>query len=62
MKNLKKLSRKQLQLIQGGKSCAFTCRDGSIATLSSCSTCLEYQGDGVACYEARENAIHVATC
>lgn len=62
MKNLKTLSRKQLSKILGGASCAHTCSDGSFIYISSCTKCMEYQGDGVACYDSKEKAMHVATC
>lgn len=62
MKNFKKLSREQLKMVSGGTSCAGTCSDGSFVSLSSCTSCLDYQGGGVACFNSHENSIHVETC
>ena len=62
MKNLKKLSRENLRTISGGKSCASSCADGSMVSISSCSSCIEYSG-GAACYDANgRGAIHVEHC
>lgn len=64
MKNLKKLSRGKLRAITGGKSCASSCSDGSMVYISSCTSCIsDYQGDGVACYDANaKGAIRVESC
>jgi hypothetical protein len=62
MKNLKKLSRENLRVISGGKSCAASCSDGSMVFISSCSSCISYSG-GAACYDANgKGAIHVELC
>lgn len=63
MKNLKKLSRENLRIITGGKSCAASCSDGSIVYVSSCTSCVQYEG-GAACYDAngRGGSMHVSTC
>lgn len=62
MKNLKKLTKNQLKTISGGASCISSCSNGSSVVLNTCTSCIDYQGDGVACFDSRDNSIHVANC
>ncbi|AJW62246.1 hypothetical protein VO54_00760 [Elizabethkingia miricola] len=63
MKKLKKLSRNQLKAFSGGKSCATSCADGSIAFIDTCTECIQgYQGNAVVCYNSHEKAVYMEKC